>query len=83
MEREKGAALRLQCWQRLITSKALRGLLAMKKRLRQVQELNAAKTIQQVGLAKKELTAGCTSATVILHRLAHEGEGFFFYFYTL
>lgn len=52
VESEKGAALRLQCWQRLITSKKLLGLLAMKKRLQQVQELNAAKKIQQVRLVK-------------------------------
>ncbi|CAM9343847.1 unnamed protein product [Ectocarpus fasciculatus] len=47
VEREKGAALRLQCWQRLITSKALCSVLAMNKQLRQVREQNGAKTIQQ------------------------------------
>ena len=48
LEREKSAALRLQCWQRLVTSKKLLSLLIMKKEMRQVQERNAAKEIQQV-----------------------------------
>eukprot|EP00903_Cladosiphon_okamuranus_P013484 g12559.t1 len=47
VEREKSAALRLQCWQRLVTSKKLLGLLIMKKKMREVQEGNAAKQIQQ------------------------------------
>lgn len=55
VQREKGAALRLQCWQRLITSKKLLGLLILNKKMREVRERNAAKLIQQV-------------LTVILHR---------------
>lgn len=42
--------MRLQCWQRLITSKKLLSLLAMNKQMREVRERNAAKMIQQVNM---------------------------------
>lgn len=60
LEREKGAALRLQCWQRLVTSKKLLSLLIVNKKMREVQERNAAKQIQQVNKsdAKPSRSAG-------------------------
>lgn len=53
VEREKRAALSLQCWFRLTTSKALLGVLIMTKHLRYIRELKAAKTIQQVCMMGK------------------------------
>ncbi|CAM9135908.1 unnamed protein product [Pylaiella littoralis] len=47
IEREKGAALSLQCWHRLIRSKTLRSVLAVNKQLREIKQHNAAKTVQQ------------------------------------
>ncbi|CAN0057132.1 unnamed protein product [Scytosiphon promiscuus] len=47
VEREKDAALRLQCWQRLAASKALLGVLAVNRSLRDVRERDSAKRIQQ------------------------------------
>lgn len=42
------AAIKLQCLHRLTISRKIRTMLAIKKHLREVQEQNGAKIIQQV-----------------------------------
>lgn len=47
-EKQLAAAIKLQCLYRVKVSRKIRIMLASKKQLREVQEQNGAKTIQQV-----------------------------------
>lgn len=55
-EMELAAAIKLQCWYRSIVSRIYLGWLASTKTLREMHELAAAKTIQQVRFARDWLS---------------------------